>query len=182
MVLDELLSKQAERRTVVFCLVPEAARDLADARQEQERAQRDADREGESTSAAERLAAADARYDAALAEVTAQVVRFSFEAIDGPQWDALRAAHRPTEHQRTIARKAGHPPPEWNVDTFPPALVAAACVEVVTPSGTAAGLSESDATAVWTSDRWNQAERLDLFNAAVAAYMTRSAVELPKDG
>ncbi|HSH61270.1 MAG TPA: hypothetical protein VK988_16840 [Acidimicrobiales bacterium] len=38
----------------------------------------------------------------------------------------MQADNRPTEKQKTEARKQNQDPPEWNIDSFPPALVAAA--------------------------------------------------------
>lgn len=181
-VLDDLLSKRPEERTVKICLDFELAQQLEAAMAERERTRRLADLQPDDAEAAERadLAAQEARRISA--NVDEQLVEFTFSSIDPGEFDDLKASHRPTEKQRTDARKNGQPPPEWNIDTFPPALIAACCTRVKGPSGTQEGLAFDEAKQLWAAPNWNVAERAELFNASLAAHMTRTRlVEGPKD-
>jgi hypothetical protein len=126
------------------------------------------------------LAEAEEERDRLAAEMRGKLITFTFRSVDPETFDRLKAEHRPTESQKTAARKTGRDIPEWDPDTFGPALVAAACVKVEGPSGVQDGLSTEDAQRLWASERWNAAERGELQNAALGAYLTRIRVDLPK--
>lgn len=113
---------------------------------------------------------------AALAELVAarvaardHEVMFRLEACGRDRFDALRSEHPPTEAQSDRFRAAqvaagaipaAIAPLAYNVDTFPPALLAECCVEPV--------ISLDEAVAMWSDDpAWSRAELADLFAAAL---------------
>lgn len=182
--MDDVFAKDPEVREATFCMDRKLAQRLYDAELERDRTKREARRSHSDEQArAEAEAAAEdaqAAYDALVEQVQGRLITFRFRPVEPNDWDALKAKHRPTEAQRTEARKKGDKQvPEWNVDTFPPAFVALACYEVESPSGTNPGISAEDAERIWSSDVWNNAERAELFNTAYSAYVTRTVVELP---
>jgi len=115
------------------------------------------------------LGAAQAELDRLRADAEAVSARFVFQAVGRQRFSDLRGEHPPTKEQRTewTARwlKAGvaeHQIPELehNPDTFPPVLLAAACIEPEMTLG--------DATGIWCSAGWSDAELAELFGAALA--------------
>lgn len=114
------------------------------------------------------------QYEAELVALRASkdehVITFEFRALSSREIDALIKAHRPTDAQKTEARKLGLQPPAWNVETYPPALVAAA---LVSPEMTADQVAE-----LFNSDTWNPAELQSIYQAAEAAIGTRRVVDL----
>lgn len=185
-ILDGLLAKEPETRKVEFCAIHELRESWTKARMKAAQAELNAGRQTGSTpvaqAAREDLAAANAELDRLRELIGPQMIVFRFQPVDTVTMDRLKTEHRPTESQRTDARKNGTDLPEWNVATFPPALIAAACVYIKTPMPDgepveAKGVGcfpHEEAQQLWTSDRWNEAERSDLFNTALAAYMTRT--------
>ena len=87
-----------------------------------------------------------------------KVVEFTFRALSGDEYDAVVTAHQPTAKQRAEANKSGGTL-QWDPDTFPPALVAAALVE---PE-----LSDEEVAQLYASDQWNPAEVQQLFQGAL---------------
>jgi len=77
---------------------------------------------------------------------------FLFRSIGAKEWELLVGKHKPTNAQRAD----GQP---FNIDTFPPALLARVCVE---PQ-----LTEDDWMEIWTSPDWNRGEISDFYQAAV---------------
>lgn len=182
-VMADLLAKEPETREVEFCMDRLLAQRLGEARYERDRTKREATRKHpDDQAAAEAIAQAEdaeKAYEELLEQVREKLVKFVFVAVEPVVYDKLKAANRPTEQQRTDARKENREPPEWNPDTFYPALLAEACLSVTTPSGTKDGLSVEEAKQLWTAKNWNSAERAELGNAAVAAYLTRTRLDLP---
>lgn len=179
-IIDDLLGKEPEQRTVEFCLDRDLRTRLAETQYELEQAKRRA--ASRTATDADRDTVADLEYqvEQLIPDVRARLVRFVFNAIPTDAYDALKGQHRPTEAQKTEARKAGLPVPDVNTRTFPPALIAAACTRVETPSATAPGLTVEEAEQLWASDAYNQAERNELFNTALEATVRRIQVDLPK--
>ncbi len=112
---------------------------------------------------------------------TGAVVRFSFRSIGRKAYEKLREEHPPTEEQQKQAREEGLSVGlsaemsrlQWNADTFPPALVAAASYE---PK-----ISEEEAWELFhISDDWNQAELTALFVTARDAQQARDVADLGK--
>jgi hypothetical protein len=176
-VLDALLSKKPEERTVAFCLDPDLAERHRHAKALAERLRSQSENASTNAELAARAEDAALVLEELEAKLEGSLVRFTFRAIDGDTFDRLKAKHRPTETERTEARKIGQPPPEWG-RAFQPALVAACCVNVDTPEGSQPGLSEEEVAAIWSSASWNQADRAELFHSCLATYMTRTKAVL----
>lgn len=185
-VIDDILGKDPEVRTVEFCTDRTLREKLATAQYELHQAKRARDQaRGRDKERADELARQIDDLEDTVEQLLDEVkehglIRFSFEAIDPEELDKAKGLHRPTEPQKKAAQKKGDPAPEFNTDTFPPVLLAAACTLVETPSGRQEGLSEEDAQAIWHSKAYNSAERNELFNAAYGAQLTRTRIDLPK--
>lgn len=185
-VIDDILAKDPEIRTVEFCTDRTLREKLATAQfdLQQAKQRRDRFRGSDKERADEAVREIDDLEDR-VAQLSDEVkdhglIRFTFQALPPDEYDALKAQHRPTEPQKTKARKANEAPPDFNTDTFPPVLIAAACILIESPSGKAEGLSVEDAERIWTASTYNDAERNELFNAAFGAQFTRTRADLPK--
>lgn len=181
-VSDLLTRKKPTERSITISLDPDKAETLSTARRVRDTAQLSADEHPENAQLADRAMEAAQKYEEAVAAMRGSVVRMTFRAIDRQELDRLKGEHRPTERQKTDARKRKEPEPEWNNDTFPPVLIAAACVRIEGPSGGEDGISVEDAEKFWASPDYNMNERAAVFHTAVAAQMALHAVgDLPKD-
>jgi hypothetical protein len=186
-VLDDIHGKEPEQRQVSFCLDRELREQLATAQFELSQAQRRRDlvspgNRGRVEDAQRDVDELQDRVDELAEQAKGRIITFVFAALEPNDFDDLKGEHRPTSVQLSEARKAKEPQPEWNPDTFPPALVAAACVNVTSPSGSQDGLSVEDAQKMWRSRSYNEAERGELFGTALSAQLTRIKVDLPKGG
>ncbi len=144
-VIEELLAKRPETRTVSVPLDPALAQRCVEAESRYQQAKRSSQVAPKDEERARELEEAREASEALRQELEANSAQFVLRSISPVHFEKLKGENRPTEKQRTDSRKAGVDPPEWNPDTFQPALVAAACVKVTTPSGTQEGLSEEDA-------------------------------------
>lgn len=177
-VIDDLLNlKEPEYRTAEFCTRHDLRERWAEAKQKVNAARLQAQGRNKDAGAAAELEAAEQDLDDLRAEIGQHLITFQFRSVERTEFDAIKAKCRPTESQRTEARKLGQQPPEWNIDTFSPALVAAACTKLTGPSGEQEGLSLEEAEALWASDRWNHAERTELFHTALSAYIARTDLD-----
>jgi len=113
-------------------------------------------------------------YRQAKDSVTANSVLFTFRAIGRSKYEKLKLEHPRTSKQKVEDEKEGRDPSAiaWNHDTFPPALIAAACVS---PQ-----LSEEDVQDMWESDNWSEAELALLFGTAIDANQAHRVVDLGK--
>ncbi|WP_274558044.1 hypothetical protein [Streptomyces spiramyceticus] len=111
------------------------------------------------------LAAAGALDDAqrALAEAT---LTLTFRALPRPVWEQLLKDHPPTEAQADSGM-------EYNVETFPAALIAACHIECDEAGTEVAGMTESDAQELL--DVWPDSEAKALFTAALLVNQTMRA-------
>lgn len=101
-------------------------------------------------------------------QATAAEVEFVFQGIGRRAYTDLRAKHPATEEQRAEAQRQGLDI-EFNIDTFPPALMARACVE---PTGT---------SQEWWArkyDEWTVGQTTRLWSACLAAQA--GVAEVPK--
>lgn len=174
-VIDDVLGKEPEYRTAEFCIRHDLREEWVRAKQAVSTAEVAAARATSASGAEPRRALADAR--AALEDLRERVgpamIRFTFRSVERVEFDAVKGANRPTEAQRTDARKNQQPAPEWG-ESFQPALVAAACTTLRGPSGEQDHLTVEEANAIWSSPNWNEAERAELFHTALAAYVSRT--------
>lgn len=95
-------------------------------------------------------------------------VEFVFQGIGRRAYTDLRAKHPPTQEQKDEAAKQGLEA-EFNPDTFPPALMAASCIQ---PSGS---------TVKWWArkyDEWTVGQISRLWSACLAAQV--GVTEVPK--
>ena len=100
-------------------------------------------------------------------------VEFVFQSLGRKKFSALLDEHAPTTDQLAKAEDDGEGKPDWNIDTFPAALVAAALVE---PQ-----LTEEEVSEMWDSDNWSASELNDLFTTAVQCQNTRRLIEVGND-
>lgn len=98
---------------------------------------------------------------------------FVFEALSRPFYDELIDQHPASDEQKANAKREGRMPPNYNVDSFPPALVAAT---LVSPK-----MTLDDAKELWSDPNWSPAELVDLFAAARDVCERRRIVDLGKD-
>ncbi|MFJ2780292.1 hypothetical protein [Kitasatospora sp. NPDC087315] len=108
-----------------------------------------------------RIVADTAAAELANATVGADKVStvLTFRALPGETFTDLVKAHPPTPEQADQA-----PNSEWNAETFPPALIAAANVD---------GITEDQAIEFLAT--WGHADRLALFDAALTPQTERRA-------
>lgn len=180
MDIDSILAaKQPARRTVPILLDPEVEQELIDATSAHARAQDRADRQPTNSAAAADLTMAAVRLDRARARAREVTATFVFQAIGREAFETLRAEHAPTKAQRDEYRKqalaAGIPPHQagelaHNPDTFPPALIAASCIDPV--------MTVDKAVELWNSDRFSTADLADLFSAAQLVNQVSRRVDL----
>lgn len=101
--------------------------------------------------------AAQAALDEARRALVAGTLKLTFRALPRPAWEQLLREHAPTEEQADL----GH---EYNVETFPAALVSASSVD---------GMSEAEAQELL--DSWSDADAKALFTAALLVNQTMRA-------
>jgi hypothetical protein len=94
-------------------------------------------------------------------EMRANEHTFTFRALPSKAWSDIRAAHAPREGQREVV----------NLETFPPALVAATCVAL---DGKPTEVTVEQVHALF--DVLNEGQRDELFNAAWEANTGRVSV------
>lgn len=101
--------------------------------------------------------AAQAALDAARRALAAGTLKLTFRALPRPAWEQLLREHAPTEEQADL----GH---EYNVETFPAALISASSVD---------GMSEAEAQELL--DSWSDADAKALLTAALLVNQTMRA-------
>lgn len=131
----------------------------------------------------------DAATELALAEEAMEAVEAEHPTFTvhlrgvGPaRVEELMYGHRPTDAQRKRARalNGGDPKsePQWNDDTFPPAMLAEAVAKITfsdDPEHPLDGLSLTQATDLWSA-RWSIGDRSMIFNAAMMLDQSLSQV------
>jgi hypothetical protein len=115
----------------------------------------------------------EAEHDSLEAAVNDATEIFVFRGLRRDALDKLLDAHRPTKAQTEKNKEKGLPAPDWNPDTFPPALLAACCVSH--------DLSDDDWKVLWhDADEWNSAELQSMFAAAYNANSSMRVVDMGK--
>lgn len=171
--LDHLRSaKKPVTKTVVIALDSELAERLEEARTKLEVAGIRMRKRPDDLELVEAHERAEDEYQSARAAADEESVSFKFRSIGRAAFEELMLRHLPTRDQKEQARKAGAQA-TYNADTFPPALIAATCVE---PE-----LQVHEAEELWKDPSWNQAELLELFLAALDVNQQRRVVDLGKD-
>ncbi|MGW1801585.1 hypothetical protein ACWCQN_38120 [Streptomyces sp. NPDC001984] len=106
---------------------------------------------------------ADAALTDAQDALDAATIRLTFRALPRPVWAQLLLDHAPTEAQADQGM-------EYNVDTFPAALVSACHVERDEAGEAVEGMSVADAQELL--DSWGDADAKALFTAALLVNQT----------
>lgn len=100
-------------------------------------------------------------------------VEFRFRSLSRRAYDDLQTAHLPTPVQVEEAQKEGLPKPLVNTDSFPPALIAAAC--------TSPEMTPDEAKQLWEDDEnWSSGELTMLYETAIAVNQQRRVIDLGK--
>ncbi|MEU9774572.1 MULTISPECIES: hypothetical protein [unclassified Streptomyces] len=134
---------------------PEIRDRFEEARREARNARQLADSDPTNKVLKQEATAAETALEAARAAYEADCEVLTFRALPGDSFSDLVKEHPPTEEQADSGS-------DWNEDTFPAALIAASSVD---------GMTEDDA-AVLLSE-WGMADRVELFQAALAAQNTK---------
>lgn len=185
-VLDDLLSRKPETRTVKIPLDPDLAQEFLDAKREVRKledrlesrrrtAERFPDDGAIATSVEEvqdQLVAAEERVDELKEQVAKAQAVFVFGSISEQEFDEIKGRKecQPTAAQIQEAKKLTGKRPTWNQQTMEPIMVAASCLKVTTPSGSQEGLSEEQVHELWKTPAWNVGARQLLVSAAFEAY------------
>lgn len=172
---DIIARKQPTELKVVIALTPEVGYRLAEAQQKVDTARR-AQILIKSNESDEAFAEAEAELEMIKEEVLDDCAEFVFHSIGRQAFEDLRDAHPPTPKQRDKAKKLATQMGlgtrggqiGWNVDSFPPALIAACCSE---PE-----MTIEEATELWNSEVFNEAETGQLFAAALQVNQNAGAV------
>ncbi|MFF0089291.1 hypothetical protein ACFYSF_04920 [Streptomyces canus] len=148
----------------------DAALELAKARttargQSIEQGISEADRE-EWTISQPEVVAAQLRLDAAEQVLEDATVVLTFRALPRPAWEQLLRDHPPTEAQADQGM-------EYNVETYPAALIAACHIERDEAGDEAPGMSEQEAQELL--DAWPDSEAKALFTCALLVNQTLRA-------
>ncbi|GAA3304803.1 hypothetical protein ACF09H_08845 [Streptomyces sp. NPDC014983] len=148
----------------------DAALELAKARtvargQSIEQGVSEADREEWTVSQPE-VVAAQLRLDAAEQVLEDATVVLTFRALPRPAWEQLLRDHPPTEAQADQGM-------EYNVETYPAALIAACHIERDESGGEVPGMSEQEAQELL--DAWPDSEAKALFTCALLVNQTLRA-------
>ena len=159
--LERLRNRQRPTATLRICDDQAAKDTLATAQWEQRSAQRQY--EGDTSPEAKKaLKTAETAVTKAQQAVDEASIMLTFRALERTTLDALKREHKPTEEQA----EDGY---EFNVDTFGPALVAAANTD---------GMTEDQAREFL--ETWADAEAGSLFQAAWGVQL-ESRLDLGKD-
>ncbi|GAA3371192.1 hypothetical protein GCM10020367_20860 [Streptomyces sannanensis] len=175
--MARLRARKLPERTLSICddpaaktAVTEASLDLAKARTRAQAASielgvPEEQREDWVQAHPEVLAATGALDDAqrALAEAT---LTLTFRALPRPAWEQLLREHPPTEAQADAGM-------EYNVETFPPALISACHVERDQEGRPVEGMSEEEAQELL--DAWPDSEAKALFTMSLLVNQTLRA-------
>jgi hypothetical protein len=149
--MERLRARQQPTYTLRICDDDEAKARLARAERAQRLAQDAVDLEPDDPKAKTVMARADKAVDEARAAVdAATLMTLTFRGLPRPDYVALVKAHPPTEEQAEDGS-------DWNPDTFPAALIAAASVD---------GITVEDAAELMRT--WANREAIALFQAAQA--------------
>ena len=110
--------------------------------------------------------AADAALSRAQDALSDATLTLTFRALPRPVWEQLLRDHAPTEAQADQGM-------EYNVDSFPAALISACHIERDEAGGTVDGMTEVEAQELL--DTWADAEAKALFTAALVINQTLRA-------
>ncbi|GAA1111294.1 hypothetical protein [Streptomyces javensis] len=134
---------------------PELRDRFEEARQAAQTARQLADADPGNKALADEAKAAETALEETRAAYQADCEVLTFRALPGDTFTQLVREHPPTEEQAESGS-------DWNEDTFPAALISAASVD---------GMTEEEAAELLAG--WGMADRVELFQAALAAQNTK---------
>lgn len=179
---QQALARKPREIRIELAADPERAVELQEARRLAVAKRSRADR---STSEADIVAAeeAESAHNELLAET--ETFTFVFGGVGAAKRDELEVAHPPTadqqkRHQRDNPSVDGKQVPAltFNLDTYPPALIAASLRVLIAPDGSEVGpLTESQVRTLFESSGWTDADRAQLFMAALNADQVVTKIE-----
>ncbi|GGS33260.1 hypothetical protein Snoj_32660 [Streptomyces nojiriensis] len=172
--MQRLRSRRLAERTLSICddptlkaAVTEAALGLARARTEAQAAsiEQGITESARSEWVAQRpeVLAAEGRLADAQKELDQETERLTFRALPRPAWEQLLREHPPTEAQADAGM-------EYNVETFPAALIAACHIERDAAGAEVPSMTEADAQELL--DSWADADAKALFTTALVVNQT----------
>lgn len=154
---DILGAKTKQTAWVKICVKTELNEKLQDAENALRDARMKAARDPEDEVWKAQVVEAEAALEAITAERNRFLVTFTFEALGSTELEELERAHPPNREQlaeyRLQQKAAGLPatnPPKYNLETFPPALIARSCVSPA--------MSVEQATRLWNDPKWSRGE------------------------
>ncbi len=126
---------------------------------------------GQTREAKQRVESAESTLEEVTGRIRETGMKFTFRSISRKKLDAILEEHQPSKRQKAEAEEKGE---DLNFDpeTFPPALIAATCVD---PE-----LTIEEAEEIWESEDWTQGELLSLLGGAMAANQRGGAISLKK--
>ncbi|UNO42162.1 hypothetical protein [Streptomyces sp. MST-110588] len=175
--MARLKARQLPERSLRLCDDDEAKKNATDAALELAKARTvargqsieqgvsEADREEWTVSQPE-VVAAQLRLDAAEQVLEDATIVLTFRALPRPAWEQLLRDHPPTEAQADQGM-------EYNVETYPAALIAACHIERDESGGEVPGMSEQEAQELL--DAWPDSEAKALFTCALLVNQTLRA-------
>lgn len=180
-VFDRLRKKKPVTRIVSVCLDPDLAEAVFDAEQAVMQAEEKVKGSPGDGIFVRELDDARAQVDAAREAAAPAMAEFTFRGVGRPAFEELLDRHAPSKPQLDDAKKRGLALPEYDPDTFQPALVQASCRSVKFADGEELpGLTDEQIKEIWHNAGWNQAELLHLWLAALACNQTARIVDLGK--
>lgn len=105
--------------------------------------------------------------DAAIAD--GRIAVFRFRALGSDEYEQLVNRHKPTQQQRDEADREKRAI-AWNLKTFPPALIAEACIEP--------RMTVDEASSLYDDPEWSAGDLGLLFTAANKASLQQVTVKL----
>jgi hypothetical protein len=165
LTLDRLKKKKPARKEVLVVLDDDLT-EAFEAADKKVKGLVAAGHKDDSTELVEAKAARD-EAKAALDEATVTLV---FQSIGRKAYEELVTGYPPSEEQKTLAKELGEEEPGFHAEEFPPALIAACCVE---PK-----MTVEDAREIF--DEWNTSETMTLFLAAIEVCNKSRVGELGK--
>lgn len=166
-IADILAEKKPNTRTIDIILDSDLANEIQLLEQEKEQLQ---NRRGRSL--ADGIGPIETKLDALYEKAADTAVTFVFEDIGRKVFDALVSEHPATKKQKEQIAEIGGGILEYNLDTFPPALIAAAATD---PE-----MDLDDATEVF--DTWSSGDAEILFATALLVCKERTSIPLSKSG
>lgn len=167
--------KQPYRQTISVVLDQELAAEYEDAKRARDVIEIRAKARPDDVDVAAEFLATEQR----LAEITDRlldteaIADFTFRGIGRHAFEKLVLAHPATADQRAKAKAGGVTDTlQWNIDTFPAAVIAACCVEPA--------LTFEQALDLWNDDNWNASELDELLAAALSVCSGRRNIDLGK--